>query len=163
MSKNILLTLIVFGLVGCSQQEEKLIVICESESFHDSSLTFDFKNNMVSVKEILNEYGHEQKKIIERVAKTESFQDELSEESAQEMLDVFNEQELTRHIRSTDGGFIVFGNRKERDEFLDFEWTLNRADLKMKLVRRMADSLIPENSGLEPMSVSYEECKKPVI
>ena len=33
----------------------------------------------------------------------------------------------------------------------------------MKEVRRMADSMIPENSRLEPTLVSYEECKKPVI
>ena len=163
MKHTLALVLMVFGIVGCSNQEEKLIVICESGSFHDSSLTFDFVNNMVSVKETLNEYGYEQKKIIDRIAKTESFQYGLSEGSVQEMLDVFNEEELTRHIRSIDGGFIVFGMTKERDELIDFEWTLNRANLQMKEVRRMADSMIPKNSGLEPMLVSYEDCKKPVI
>ena len=164
MKNTLALVLMVFGIVGCSNQEETLIVICESErTFHDSSLTFDFENNIVSVKQTLNEYGYESKKTMEKLAKIQSFKKGLSEGGAQDMLNAFNEDELTRHIRSIDGGFIVFGMTKERDELVDFEWTLNRADLKMKKVRRMAESMIPENSGLDPMLVSYEECKKPVI
>jgi hypothetical protein len=153
----------VFGIVGCSQQEEKLVIICQSNTFHDSSLTFDFKNNVVSVKQTLNQYGHEQKKLIERLSKIESFKKDLGEDNTKDMLDVFNEKEMTRHIRSVDDGFIVFGLRKERDEFMDFEWTLNRATLKMKEVNSIKESLIPEGSEVEPVTVKYEECKQPVI
>ena len=87
----------------------------------------------------------------------------IKEENAQELLEVFEETESIRHIRSVDGGFIVFGNTKDRDDLVDFESTFNRATLKIKKVRRMNESVIPENSGLELLEFSYAECKKPVI
>jgi hypothetical protein len=160
--KNILLILPLL-IVGCSNLEENLNVICES-GFHDKSLTFDLKNNVVSIRKTLNEYGYQSKKILnEGIASIKSSGEELPGESEQQMLDVFDEEEITRHIRSADEGFIVFGLTKEINERIDMEWTLNRATLKMKVVRRMDESIIPKNSGVESIKVSYEECKQPVI
>ena len=42
-----------------------------------------------------------------------------------DILGVFDEEEITKHIRSVDEGFIVFGLTKEFNEFIDTEWTLN--------------------------------------
>ena len=61
--KKLLALILPLLIVGCSNLEEKLNVICESD-FHDNSLTFDLKNNVVSIRKTLNEYGYEQKKMI---------------------------------------------------------------------------------------------------
>jgi len=166
MKQTLALVLMVFGIVGCSNHEEKLTVVCELDGFHDKSFIFDLKKNVVSVKETLNERGYEAKKELERLYKIESFVEGLEridEGYGQTLLDVFEEIESIRHIRSVDGGFIVFGNTKDRDDLVDFESTFNRGTLKIKKVRRMNESVIPENSGLELLEVSYAECKKPVI
>ena len=120
--KKILLIPFLVGLVGCSSQEEKLIVICELDNFFDSSLTFDFKNNVVGIKQTLNKYGHETQKKLQTLTKIESLGEGSYEGSAQEMLDIFDETELIQHIRSVDGGFIVFGisKVKKRPEFQAF-------------------------------------------
>ena len=161
--KKLLALILPLLIVGCSNLEEKLNVICESD-FHDNSLTFDLKNNVVSIRKTLNEYGYEQKKMInEGIANIKSSGEELPGESEQQMLSIFDEEEITKQIRSADEGFIVFALTKEKNELIDTESTLNRATLKMKVVRRMEESIIPKNSGMEPVRVSYQECKKPVI
>ena len=163
MKHTLAIVLMVIGLVGCSNLEEKLNVICESD-FHDNSLTFDFKNNVISVRKTLNEHGYEQKKMIkEKIANLKkSTGKDLTGQGELDILGVFDEEEITKHIRSVDEGFIVFGLTKEFNEFIDTEWTLNRATLKMKVVFRMKESVITK-AGIEPIKVSYEECKQPVI
>ena len=91
MKNTLALVLMVFGIVGCSNHEEKLTVVCELDGFHDKSFIFDLKRNVVSVKETLNERGYEAKKELERLYKIESFVEGLEridEGNAQKLLDV---------------------------------------------------------------------------
>ena len=144
---------------SCSKQIQEINVSCQTDSFHDESLTFNFETNKVYISTTLNKYGHETKKTLEDRISPES----MGEERYQEMMKVFGETKRTDFIRSITDSLIVFGRTEEPDSLFDIQSTFNRATLKMKTVVKYDESIIPEDSDMAKETVEYADCIKPVI
>ena len=157
--KKLLALLLLFGIVSCSSKIESFTVLCETDMFFDKSLTFDFETNTVNVKNTLNKYGYESKKVLESAGPSA-----VGDERTIDMMSIFEESEQTMYIRSFDDGLIIYGNVLEPREDFDMQSTFNRASLKIKTVTKYGDVFnIEEDNNLERENVSYAECMKPTV
>ena len=145
---------------GCSSKIESFTVVCETEEFFDKSLTFNFETNLVTVKDTLNKWGYESKKVMESVGK-----ERLGEERFESYMNVFKESETTNFIRSFDDGLIIYGNVLEPLEEFDIQSTFNRATLKIKTVTKYGGELVRmmEDNNFESEHINYAECMMPTV
>ena len=151
-------------IASCSGQNSTFTVVCTSDEreFHDNTLTFDLNNMKVLVKKTLTQYGHEQKMLMQKVVNTQKFIEEWGEEKAQEYLDIFDEIESTKYIRSVSDGMIVFGTSLEADDFFDIYSNFDRANLQLKEVMKMDKSIIGD-TDFKTDTVNYFDCKLPKV
>lgn len=54
--KKLLALLLVFWIVGCSNKESALTIICTGDDLYDYVVTFNFTSEEVTSKRILNKY-----------------------------------------------------------------------------------------------------------
>ena len=161
-SYSLLISLLL--IASCSEQNSTFTVVCTSEEreFHDNTLTFDLKNMEVLVKKTLTQYGHEQKMLMQKVVNTEKIIEEWGEEKSQEYLDIFDETESTKYIRSVSDGMIVFGTSLEASDFFDIYSNFDRANLQLKEVMKMDKSIIGD-MDFKTDTVNYFDCALPKV
>ena len=162
--KKLLALLLLFGIVGCSNKESTLTIICTGDGFHDYVATFNFTSEEVTSKRILNEYGQSQKELFRDAIKL--IKNESLQQKNQTTFDgAFKEEELKFVIREATDAYIIYANTKEvKDPYFDLEYTFNRATLKLKSVMKFDTKVIPDNQDiLKEETVRYFDCQLPKV
>ena len=161
--KKLLALLLVFWIVGCSNKESALTIICTGDDLYDYVVTFNFTSEEVTSKRILNKYGQSQKELYSDAIKL--IENESLQQQNQTIFDgAFEELESKFVIREATDAYIIYANTKEVDPYYELEHTFNRATLKLKRVRRLGKSVIPDNQDiLKEEAVSYFDCQLPKV
>ena len=161
--KKLLALLLLFGIVGCSNKESTLTIICTGDDLYDYVVTFNFTSEEVTSKRILNEYGQSQKELYRDAIKL--IEDESSQQKNQTIFDgSFKEDESKLVIREATDAYIIYSNYKEKVPYFDLEYTFNRATLKLKSVIKIDTKVIPDNQDiLKEETVSYFDCQLPKV